>query len=333
MSTISVVITTHNRPHLLPRAIESARLAGAAVEVVVVDDASGDETAEVCRNLSGIRYVRVERNQQVAGARNIGILNSTGEYIAFLDDDDVRLAGSLDLQVAALDSSPDAGLIYGQALVRDDRINVNESQRLEPDDFYPAHCPHGDVFWELLEQNFIPCGATVFRRSCLFRIGLLDQSVPGIDDWDLWIRIAALYPVIVLPQPVVVWRKSSPLSGQGTSAVDEIAAMSTRCMKRKWLKLPQATSVLASKRRDVWRRFSNQLVSQLAVETISALRHRHYAAARRNLLATIRLHPRASVRLVTSSSAIRHLRGWAKDDRQQDALRISQTQQANGSAD
>ncbi len=187
-----------------------------------VDDASSDETAEVCRNIAGIRYVRVERNQRVAGARNIGILNSTGDYIAFLDDDDVRLAGSLDLQVAALRAAPAAGLIYSQTLISDApgdaRVNVrNATQSLAPEDFYRRHCPHGDVFWQLLEQNFIPCRAAVFRRSCLLRIGLLAQSVPGIGDWDLWIRIAALYPVIALEQPVMVWRKSSPTSGQGTS--------------------------------------------------------------------------------------------------------------------
>src|SRR5256885_5739615 len=179
MSSVSLIITSHERPRLIGRAIKSARAAGADVEVVVVDDASTDETAEGCRSISGINYVRVERNQRVAGARNIGILKSSGEYLTFLDDDDARLAGSLDLQVEALDSAPDVGLVYGQALIADVKGMTGE-------DFYPKHCPQGDVFWELLSRNFIPCGTAVFRRSCLFRTGLLDQSIPGIDDWDLW---------------------------------------------------------------------------------------------------------------------------------------------------
>src|SRR5688572_10955142 len=90
MARISVIIPTHSRPHLLPRAVESALAAGTDVEVVVVDDASTDETAEACRALKGIRYIRLAHNQGVAGARNVGVLSSTAEYIAFLDDDDLR---------------------------------------------------------------------------------------------------------------------------------------------------------------------------------------------------------------------------------------------------
>src|SRR5258705_921529 len=89
MSRTSVIITTNNRPALLPRAIDSARAAGREIEIVVVDDASSDETADLCRTIPGIKYVRVDRNQGVAGARNIGLVSSSGEYVAFLDDDDV----------------------------------------------------------------------------------------------------------------------------------------------------------------------------------------------------------------------------------------------------
>jgi len=136
MSTISVIIPTHDRPRLLVRAVESARAAGTEVEVIVVDDASIDETAEVCRRLRGINYVRLERNQGVGGARNIGLMASTGEYVAFLDDDDLRLPGSLDLQAAALDENADAGFVCGAAGDIDRAI-----QRDWRDDDYDSRAP------------------------------------------------------------------------------------------------------------------------------------------------------------------------------------------------
>src|SRR4029077_888544 len=107
MPSVSIIIPTHNRPHLLPRAVESARAAGTDVEIIVVDDASVDETVLVCRELAGIKYIRMERNQGVAGARNIGIMASSSEFIAFLDDDDLRLPGSLDLQTESLAAHPE----------------------------------------------------------------------------------------------------------------------------------------------------------------------------------------------------------------------------------
>lgn len=311
MPRVSVIITSHNRPLQLPRAIASARAAGTAVEVIVVDDASTDETAHVCRTIPNIQYVRVERNQRVAGARNIGILKSTGDYITFLDDDDLRLAGSLDLQLEALASAPDAALVYGQALIADQSGIVTG-------DFYPKRCPHGDVFWQLLGQNFIPCGTVIFRRSHLFRVGVLDQSIPGIDDWDLWIRIASLYPVTALEQPVIIWRKSTPVSGQGTSRAAHLVTMSTRHFRRKWLKLPRAADAPVRVRRNAWRHFSKNITRHLFFETGRALQHRQFTCARNNILAAIRWHPWAGVRAATSTSAIRYL--WAEGKRGREAV-------------
>src|SRR3989442_5912063 len=117
MNKVSLIIPTFNRPHLLPRAVESARRAGRDVEVIVVDDASTDRTAEVCAAWRDIKYVRLDRNQGVAGARNVGLLASTGNFIAFLDDDDLRLAGSLDHQVSLLAAHPEAGFVAGGGMV------------------------------------------------------------------------------------------------------------------------------------------------------------------------------------------------------------------------
>jgi len=119
MPRASIVITTHNRPHTLPRAIASAFAAGADVEVIVVDDASSDETSRICESTPEIKYVRLDRNQGVAGARNVGLVATRGEFVSFLDDDDVRLPHSLDEQIAVLQRSPEAMFCYAQAIPED----------------------------------------------------------------------------------------------------------------------------------------------------------------------------------------------------------------------
>src|SRR5262249_10571753 len=156
--------TTHNRPHLLPRAVASAFAAARDVEVVVVDDASCDETQNVCRSIRGINYVRVERNQGVAGARNLGLLACHGTYVTVLDDDDARLPDSLEQQIEILDGERDAAMIYGRAIFGDQDGHAT-------DQAYPEKCQQGDLFWQLLGRNFVPCGTAVFRRECLARVG------------------------------------------------------------------------------------------------------------------------------------------------------------------
>src|SRR5215510_4817275 len=210
MANVSVIIPTHSRPDLLPRAVKSAREASTDVEIIVVDDASTDATAEVCRALADIRYVRLERNQAVAGARNIGLVASSSEYVCFLDDDDVRLPLSLDQQTRILDQTPEAMMVYAQAIPE-----YADGTRGRP---FPSEFPQGDIFWELLIRNFIPSGSVVFRRSCISQIGMLDDTIPGIDDWDLWIRVAEIFPAAVMETPALIWRQSTVNSGQGSSA-------------------------------------------------------------------------------------------------------------------
>lgn len=301
MPEISVIITTHNRPQSLLRAVESARAASRKeVEVVVVDDASTDETASVCRHLRGIKYVRAERNQGVAGARNLGLLSSGGEFLSFLDDDDVRLPGSLDAQVTALAASPDAGLIYGQAL-------VGRQDGTRSGDFYPAHCPQGEVFWELIEQNFIPCGSVVFRRSSLLRVGLLSDDAAGVDDWDLWLRIAEAYRVLALAQPVMVWRKSTPASGQGSSDAVRMVRQCARQFRERWMSLPSAAQASNAKRRESYRGFSNTMTRHLVRESLRSLATGQWLLSQKNILAALYLYPAALMRLMLSPASFRLL--------------------------
>ena len=127
---------------------------------------------------------------------------STGEYISFLDDDDVRLPGSIDVQMNLLQARPDAGFVYGRASIGDDECRPSGN-------FYPQTCPQGDIFWELLTQNFIPCGSAVFRRSAVVSLGLLDDTIPGLDDWDLWIRLSlAGAEFVAVPQVAAYYRQT-----------------------------------------------------------------------------------------------------------------------------
>ena len=236
-----------------------------------------------------MRHVRAERNQGVAGARNLGLLASTGEFVNFLDDDDVRLPGTLDEQAEVLESIPDVGLVYGQAHMGDQDCAPTGS-------FYPEQCLQGDVFWELLEQNFIPCGSVLFRKSCVRRVGLLNRNVAGVDDWDLWVRIAELYPVAAVERPVIIWRQSTADSGQGSSRSADLIALAARQLRRNWLRLPRALDAPAERRRLSWRGFSDNLSEHVMWETTVSLIRGDWELARKGFAVALRLHPSSLLR-------------------------------------
>ena len=290
MPKVSIIIPTHNRPHLLPFAIESVRASGVDVEVIVVDDASQDKTAEVCQAIKDIKYIRLDQNHGVAGARNFGLVASTGEFITFLDDDDLRIPGSLTTQVKMLAADKKAAVVYGQAECWD-------QDGEKPSLIYPRSCLEGDVFWNLLERNFIPCGSALFRRSCLRRVGLLESSLSGIDDWDLWIRLAELYPFRSLKEPVLKWTRSNPASQQGSSNAATMVEKSTLQFKKRWVKLPRAASATTEMRTKAWKRFSANMAAHLCWEAIRSLKHRSPRQVMKNCFALMRLGPFPVVRL------------------------------------
>ncbi|HEV8168926.1 MAG TPA: glycosyltransferase [Pyrinomonadaceae bacterium] len=287
MPNVSVIIPTRNRCRFLSRAIESAQLAGTDVEIIVVDVASDDATTNVCAALADrglIHYVRTSRPLAPAAARNAGLLSATAPYISFLDDDDLRLPGSLDKQVVRLESEPEAGMIYGRAFYGDENGEPAA-------DFYPGHCPEGDLFWELMRWNFIPCPTVIFRRTCLTRVGLLDDDIPGIEDWDLWVRIAELYPVLSTPEPVAIWRRSNPSSQQFTSRGEKLHKTARALHRDKWLRLPRASAASSDQRRKATHEFKSTAAQQLVWEAASNLKAKHLPGFARVAFAGARMYP------------------------------------------
>lgn len=208
MPEVSIIIPTHNRAKFLPRAVETAQQAGTDVEIIVVDDGSTDHTADLCESLSRIRYIRLASNQGLAAARNAGIRSSSAEFVAFVDDDDLRLPGSIDRQVRALRHTRSAALCHGSVLLADAK------RRLPTGEIFPLNPISGDIFWNLLEGTFLCLATVVARRQILFDCGLFDENLKKAEDWDLWLRVTEKWPVISINEPVAIYRQAAPHSEQ-----------------------------------------------------------------------------------------------------------------------
>ncbi len=210
MSLVTFIISTRNRRHLLPRAIESVKNCGTESNIIIVDDASEDDTESFCKSLLSIQYIRHEKNMGTAAARNTGIRHCSTPYIAFLDDDDWRLPGTLQQQLELLQQNENCGLVYGKVLY------ANQQQELTGESNADQPSPQGDVVLTMLRQNFITLSSVVVKKECFDTLGLFDTSpsMLGLEDWDMWLRLAARYNIQCLNIPVAVYRKPEKGSGQ-----------------------------------------------------------------------------------------------------------------------
>ncbi len=184
---VSVIIPTRNRASLLSVAVRSALdQTLRELEVLVVDDASEDRTAEVVAGISDprLRSLRQPTRSGGAAARNAGIRASRGQYVAFLDDDDEWLPEKLELQLALFaDAAPEIGVVYSSYLVVELETGRVIGRKIAE--------KRGDLARDLLVRNCI--GGTpsvVVRRSLLERVGLFDERLPSFQDYDLWIRLS-----------------------------------------------------------------------------------------------------------------------------------------------
>lgn len=199
---VSVIIPTYNRSRIVLRAIESVlHQTFTDYEIIVVDDASSDDTEEVITGRYGdkIIFIKKAENKGLATARNTGIQASRGVYIAHLDDDDEWLPEKLAAQVKLIRQNPSLGLVYcGYFKVKED--GTTESQ-VKPE-------KRGHIFEELLKQNYIvgSASAALIKKEVLHKAGLFDESLSACEDWDLWIRIARHYQVDFVKSPLVRYR-------------------------------------------------------------------------------------------------------------------------------
>ncbi|HLI74756.1 MAG TPA: glycosyltransferase [Acidimicrobiales bacterium] len=195
---VSVVLPTRDRPDRLIGALASVLAQSYPdLEVVVVDDASRVRADETVRELASdprVDVVRLDRPSGAAAARNAGIARSSGEIVAFLDDDDRWEPDKVRRQVDAFAQSPEAALVSCHHFVVDERPGARPSVHRGPTTFTAAQ-----VQWMNFPGSFSFVAA---RRATVGDELWLDESFPSVEDWDLWLRCMRHGPAVVVPEPL-----------------------------------------------------------------------------------------------------------------------------------
>lgn len=210
MTSVSVVIPTRNRSRLLATTLTSVLWQRTVdLEVVVVEDASTDDTAEMVAGLGDPRVTLVRRDapRGPSTARNEGAERTGGEWLAFCDDDDLWAPQKLAAQVRAVEESARDWVYVG---------SVNVGGALEAISGRPPPRPE-DVVAAVPRYNAVPGGGSnvMVRRTLFADVGAFDERFPPCEDWELWIRVARAGPPASVPRPLMGYRLH-----EGSSSLD-----------------------------------------------------------------------------------------------------------------
>lgn len=217
MAKVSVIIPVYNHYEYLVESIRSVRAQTYPDwELLVVDDGTwcgASEIRQICGQ-EGARLIAQE-NRGPSGARNTGIRATQGEYVAFLDADDIFLPEKLCRQASYLDSHPEIGVVYSDGFLFRYSGATMERRPLLDSGYLDANLggPHTNAK-HLALRNALPIHAALVRRDCLEDVGLFDESVQAFEDWDLWYRLGTRYSFAYLAGCVAGYR----VTGQNISA-------------------------------------------------------------------------------------------------------------------
>ncbi|MFH1865072.1 MAG: glycosyltransferase [Candidatus Eisenbacteria bacterium] len=232
---VSTIIPCYNGERFIGKAIES--VLGQTyrdLEVVVVDDGSSDGSLDVVgRYMSDgrVKLTRHETNKGIPAARNTGLGSSTGEFVAFLDQDDMWVPGKLEAQVPVLDEGPpDLGMVFSDIVMIDDhgtRLGLAQGREIPRN---IGRMSRHRRLRALYLRNFIPLISVLARRTCLDGVGRFDESIRGgMDDYDLCLRIVPDWDVALINEPLAVHRVHE---GSYSKDVSRLVADAPKVMDR-----------------------------------------------------------------------------------------------------
>lgn len=224
MPLVSVVIPCYNQGRYLRYAVESALgQTHGEVEVVIVNDGSSDDTHEVATRYAGnprVRYVRQE-NRGLCPARVSGVAASAGEYINFLDSDDILAPDKIEKQLRVIESDPRLAFVYCDIRYIDE-AGAEVPEKNSGSIAGSRNQLSGDIFTSLFAGGYFPPHTPLVRRSAYEAVGGFDPALGGCGDWDLWLRLAARgFHAYYLDEKLALYRVHPAGMSRDTSGMQE----------------------------------------------------------------------------------------------------------------
>jgi glycosyltransferase involved in cell wall biosynthesis len=266
---VSVIIPTYNYARFLPQALGSAlRQTFRDFEILVIDDGSTDNTADVVRPYLAdprVSYHRVA-NGGPSRARNLGIGRARAGLLAFLDADDVWLPAKLEKQLAVLRRDLGLGLVYS-------RRHFIDEEGYELD--CPEPAPHrGNVLEPLLAGNFICLTSCLIPRRVFEAVGAFDETLGQSEDYDLWLRIAERCRFAYVDEPLVGYRVGhASISRHVEERMRTVLFILRRFVERRRRRAPLPRLLVRSKLAGVWNDFALQVRDRSRLRALGCYAH------------------------------------------------------------
>ena len=255
---VSVVIPAYNAAQYVSEAIESA-LAQTYQnqEIIIVDDGSNDNTFELVSNKFGEKVTLLkQKNAGPSSARNRGIMTSRGEYIAFLDADDLWLANKISEQVGLMEKYLDVGMVFGNAVTLKDGKKSEKSHFEEEgldEEYFGDRIYYKEAFKKLFKKNIIMTQTVMMRSSILEKSGGFDTDFHFAEDFLLWLNIARVTKIAYQPQVVAFRRKhANNLTNDPKKPIFNRPRLYQKLMETHGDSLPKAGIDIYSKMAKAW---------------------------------------------------------------------------------
>lgn len=294
MPQISVVIPAYNAERTIVKTIESVQQQTFKdFELIVINDGSCDRTLELLQSIEDKRLkIFSYNNGGLPTARNRGLSHATGEFITFIDADDLWTADKLEAQLAALQQHPKAGVAYSWTYFM-----------YEKGDFAFHPCPptlfEGNVYGKLLVSDFIHSGSNVLlRKQALESVGGFDPALKSCEDWDCWLRLAAKWTFVVVPKYQILYRQAS---GSMSSKIETMKSAALMALEKAYRAAPPELQHLKKQTFVSFHKYVADLYLQHSTDSNAV------TLAGQNLWAAIRLQPQTLLTQTTQRTLIKFI--------------------------